>query len=265
MNRQEITDLSVTRRLRNLEKPSSPAYHIVGPQFLEQRIQMDAALGDLQQPLWTLQAEAEDQGFVQTGERYLSENPEAFTMEARVTFDTVEGVQVLLSEGSAGRFVYGLALYGGKIAASVNAFGSFISSDEAVIPGQEYHVALTYDQGKLILFINGIPQKETQQVTALPLNGGEEFVLRGRWTAEGSDLPFQGKMPDAAVFDVALSEERLGKRHRREDVPPAPLSSLSPSEVDAVMAESTGAFDAVFAEMGEEEDGLLGQDRKSVV
>lgn len=147
-------------------------------------------------------------GFVEVPSSSSLELTEAFTLEAWVRPQAVEGP--VFSKEASGFLGYSFGITGGIEVSAL--FGSteneeeesYVEGPEDIIPGVWSHVALTFDGTKLRLFVNGL--LVASEAAFGPI-GGEGPLIIGANFFWGP--AFNGKIDEVRIYDRALNAEEI--------------------------------------------------------
>lgn len=160
------------------------------------------------------------------------------------------GSQVLLQRG---RYVYPfmMRIDSKKIRACIRTTSGthYLSSQSVLTPDQWYHVAMTFCNDEIILFLDG---KEESRVTV----DGQMRVTDNQKTTLGANPSGQslltGNIDDVRIYDRALAPEEITLLARADQQNPP---SQNPSDRDAVLAMITGNTYYLDAENGDDTTG----------
>ncbi|GGF81225.1 hypothetical protein GCM10010912_27920 [Paenibacillus albidus] len=114
-----------------------------------------------------------------------------------------------------------------SLAESMLWFGSnawySANTGQQIQPGKWSHVAFTYDQGTVKVYVNGIQKYEGSGFTDV-FQGPESVFSLGvnYW-----DTPYAGKLDGLRIYERALSPERIGWLVNGEPDPDVPVSSIA--------------------------------------
>jgi hypothetical protein len=156
--------------------------------------------------------------------RVAAEETEGFFHDAfstrSVTMDiqpkSVSGIHVLLDEGDAANGM-ALRIRDGRLEGAVSSNGShlMVSGEPVQLePGKWNHVAMTFDEGKLCLYLNGTQIGEGHASFALIKAHDGAGGYGGRFGSDafgdqGSQAAFDGGMKNVRVYSVPLQSEDI--------------------------------------------------------
>lgn len=127
---------------------------------------------------------------------------DGFTLAARVKFDKVDGSQILLGRGEAGK-LFTLYVYSGAVRMLVEyEAGKYTHANVPVPPaGKWVHLAGTYDGQVIRLYVDGKPAAETKAAGRIPKSDAPLVIGA---LGPGSRV-LDGQLDQVCVFKTALA------------------------------------------------------------
>jgi hypothetical protein len=137
-----------------------------------------------------------------------AETPTAYTIAAWVAAETVRSSSIIVRTDPSGP----KSSWSHQL--RINAAGKFehytfdggghtIVATNTVVPGTWYHVVITAENnGKMQIYVNGVPSSDTQNVNTL-WTGGDQWRLGT--DSGGSTSFFRGRVDDLAIWKTVLS------------------------------------------------------------
>jgi len=150
-------------------------------------------------------------------EDYLDAGSDSFDLTGEVTAALWIKPAVILSTGTQvliqrGRYIYPfmMRIESKRIRACIRTSTGthYIFGQSVLVPGQWYHVAMTFKNGEIILYING--SEESRASYEGPMN-----VMANQKTTIGANplgqTPFSGHLDDVRIYNRALAPVEIGR------------------------------------------------------
>jgi len=161
-------------------------------------------------------------------------------------------IQVLIQRG---RYIYPvmMRIESNRIRACIRTTSGtrYLSGQSVLVPDQWYHVALTFKNGEIILYMDG---KEESRSTV----DGRMNVMANQKTTLGANplgqTPFAGHLDDVRIYDRALSAAEIMLLTRDSGTVPV-LAPNDPSNLLAV-AISSNQIDITWQDNSDNEHGF---------
>ncbi|MDD2708657.1 MAG: LamG domain-containing protein [Verrucomicrobiae bacterium] len=145
---------------------------------------------------------------------------EVFTIESRVCMNySREKARTVLARGGEGtKKLYWLRYHTGWTS-WVFAFGNggqvdFLGAKHYPNPGQWYHVAVTFDKGRVIFYLDGMAVEEKKSGIERIETPATDDLFIGAYAAFGHGL--NGSIAEVKLFDAALSPEQIKREFENE-------------------------------------------------
>jgi len=136
-----------------------------------------------------------------------------FTVEAIIQPDTTSSYRGIVTHDSRSNRSWNFYLQNSQLLVydySVGGNGDVLRSSQSLAAGQRHHVAMTYRDKTVKLYVNGTPVGTRSNVTLRTTSTSMPMVIGGSYA--GTSKPtflFDGKIDEVAFYHTALSAERL--------------------------------------------------------
>ena len=137
----------------------------------------------------------------------------SFTVEAIIQPDVVASYKGIVSHDGSSLRSWNLYILDGKLHVydySSASGGPVVTSSTSIVPGQRYHVAMTYTSNTTRLYINGGLVGSRASMALRTSSTNMPFVVGASYA--GTSPPtflYDGRMDEVAFYDKALTAEQL--------------------------------------------------------
>ncbi len=147
---------------------------------------------------------------------YLDAGNQAFGLTGDMTVAMWVKPAVILSRGTQvliqrGRYIYPfmMRIESKKIRACIRTTSGthYIFGQTVLAPDQWYHVALTFENGELILYVDGKEESRASVVGAMNVMANQKTTIGANPLGQN---PFAGHLDDVRIYDRALAPMEIG-------------------------------------------------------
>lgn len=135
-----------------------------------------------------------------------------FTVEAIIQPAAVNGYRGIVSHDGSSVRSWSLYIIDGKLAVfdfTVSGSG-FALSNQTLQVNRRYHVAMTYVNNTVQLYINGVADGSRANTTLRTTSAGRPLMVGASWAGGGSpNFPFSGRIDEVAFYQAALPQARI--------------------------------------------------------
>lgn len=137
----------------------------------------------------------------------------SFTIEAIIQPDVVASYKAIASHDGSSVRSWNFYILDGKLHVydySSASGGPVVTSSASIVPGQTYHVAMTYSSGTTRLYINGVLVGSRASMALRTSSANMPFLVGASYA--GTSPPtflFDGRIDEVAFYDKVLTAEQL--------------------------------------------------------
>ena len=145
------------------------------------------------------------------------------TLQAWINIDSIEKFSGIIHKGNKRDFsdeAYTLQFYNRKLTLALNNGEGFLDTNYRFETGKWYHVAGTWDNGGMSLYVNGVKVNSTDKAVAANVTDGDVQIgaqLQEKYNSSYSNFGFVGSIDEVQIYDKSLSPEELQEYYSQYD------------------------------------------------
>ncbi len=145
------------------------------------------------------------------------------TLQAWINIDSMERFSGIIHKGNKKDFsdeAYTLQFYNRKLTLALNNGEGFLDTNYRFETGKWYHVAGTWDNDGMSLYVNGVKVNSTDKAVAANVTDGDVQIgaqLQEKYNSSFSNFGFVGSIDEVQIYDKSLSPEELQEYYSQYD------------------------------------------------